>query len=89
MALELQHLEPVLVERLNNFCGYRAVARIAIKQASHRVRTRSITRKPLPPLDATRAAKIESRTGKIADENLRNALNRLGGALENRKITAK
>ena len=41
MALELQHLEPVLVERLNNFCGYRAVARIAIKQASHRVRKKS------------------------------------------------
>ena len=89
MALELQHLEPVLVERLNNFCGYRAVARIAIKQASHRVRKKSTSRMPLPPLDAARAAKIESRTGKIADENLRNALTRLGGALENRKSAAK
>ena len=82
MALELQHMEPVLVERLNNFCGFRAVARIAIKQASHRVRKRAVARPALPPLDAAKSAMIESRTGKIADENLRNALNRLGGALE-------
>lgn len=89
MALELQHLEPILVERLNNFCGYRAVSRIAIKQASQRVGKKTMPRKPVPPLDAAKLAKIESHTSKIADENLRNALNRLGGALENHKITSK
>jgi hypothetical protein len=32
-ALELQHLEPLIVERINGFFGYGAVARIAILQA--------------------------------------------------------
>ena len=36
LALEVQHREPVLVERINAFFGYRAVARLALKQGPPR-----------------------------------------------------
>lgn len=42
-ALELQHLEPLIIERINAFFGYGAVARIAILQAP-------IPERHLPPV---------------------------------------
>jgi len=82
MALELQHMEPVLIERINNFCGYRAVGKIAIKQAQPvRRRKPAARRLPAPP-DAARLAQIESQTEKISDDELRKALTRLGCLLE-------
>ena len=89
MALELQHLEPVILDRINTFCGYRAVNRVAIKHVSSRARQKTAPRKRLAAPDPARLARIESRTGGIADENLRTALNRLGSALENGGNTTK
>ena len=38
LALEIQHREPVLLERINGYFGYRAVARLEIGRASCRER---------------------------------------------------
>ena len=79
VALEIQHLSGVIIERVNRFFGFRAVGRIAIRQAP-------LTRKPPKPRPAPSdpaviARLTEGMTG-IADEKLRNALARLGAAVK-------
>jgi hypothetical protein len=69
----------VIVERINRFLGWRAIARIALRQAP--LTRRSKRRLPAPP-DAGEAHRIaESMTG-IADDELRAALGRLGAAVK-------
>ncbi len=78
-ALEIQHLSDVIVERINRFLGWRAIERIALRQAP--LTRRDKRRVPAPP-DATEARRIaESMTG-VADERLRAALGRLGAAVK-------
>ena len=49
LALELQHLEPQMIERINSHFGYRAVARIRILQGPVK-RTESPKPKPRPAM---------------------------------------
>ncbi len=59
IALEIQHLQPQLIERLNTFLGYQAVHRISIRQgpitgiATH---ARPPARPPCDPADAVQLA---------------------------------
>ncbi len=79
-ATELLHLEPLVIERINRFFGYRAVARIAMVQGPVE-----------PPAAPSRAALVETQPETapdpdpeleaIADESLRAALTRLKRAL--------
>ncbi|HEY3916652.1 MAG TPA: DciA family protein [Stellaceae bacterium] len=78
-ATEAQHLEPVLIERINAFFGYGAVARLALVQGP------SLTAPPaapqLRPLSAAEQGEVEARVAGIADPGLRAALVRLGSAV--------
>jgi hypothetical protein len=78
-ATEAQHLEPVLIERINAFFGYGAVARLAFVQGP------SLNAPPAPPrlrkLSAAEQNEIESRVAGVADPELRDALKRLGSAV--------
>jgi hypothetical protein len=78
-AIEIQHLAGVIVERVNRFLGWRAIDRIALRQAPLARRA-----KPTPPpaIDAEAARRIADRMTDIADENLRAALGRLGAAVK-------
>ncbi|MCX8099962.1 MAG: DciA family protein [Geminicoccaceae bacterium] len=78
-ALELQHALPQLVERINGHLGWRAVARILLRQ---RVPTNPppATATPRPTDPVVRAA-IEADLASLADGDLRTALARLGGRL--------
>jgi hypothetical protein len=78
-ALELQHLAPLLIERVNARLGWKCVGRISIRQGpSHRLPARTGRRAPDP--QATREA--QEAVASIEDEGLRAALARLGaGAL--------
>jgi hypothetical protein len=75
-ALELQHLAPVLIERVNAHFGWRCVSRIVLKQGP-------ITEKPparpvaSPPSKAAEMA-AEKLVGTALEEPLRQALTRLG-----------
>jgi len=75
-APEAQHLEPVLIERINAFFGYGAVARLVFIQGP------PLNAKPTPPrlrkLSAEEQREIESRVAGVADPELRAALARLG-----------
>jgi hypothetical protein len=79
VAIEIQHLSPVVVERVNRFFGWRAVERIALRQAPlvGRAKPRA---KPGPPAEAVE--KVAGDLGDIADEGLRGALARLGAAIK-------
>jgi hypothetical protein len=77
-AIEIQHLANVICERVNRFLGWRAVGRVALRQAP----LRRSTRKPAPAGDSAAAARIAAELPEIADEDLRQALARLGAAVK-------
>jgi hypothetical protein len=78
-AIEIQHLSAVILERVNRFFGWQAIGSIALRQAPLR-RRESPT--PPPPPDPAVAARIAEGMPEIADEDLRQALARLGAAIK-------
>jgi hypothetical protein len=79
-AIEIQHLVNVICERVNGFLGWRAVARIALRQAP----LRRALPPPTPVADAGAAARIAASLPEITDEELKQALARLGAAVKRR-----
>ena len=77
-AVEIQHLAPVVLARVNQFFGWQAVGGIRLRQAP----LRRSERKPLPGLDHEAAERIAATLPEINDEALRNALARLGAAIK-------
>jgi hypothetical protein len=77
-AIEIQHLTNVICDRVNQFLGWRAIARIRLQQAPLRRGGRVKTRAP----DPIAAAHIAAALPEIADEDLKRALVRLGAAVK-------
>jgi hypothetical protein len=77
-AVEIQHLANVVCERVNRFLGWRAVERLALRQAP----LRRTARRPGAPADAAAAARLAAAMPEIADDALRQALARLGAAVK-------
>ena len=80
LAVELQHLEPVVLERINGFFGYRAVGRLALVQAPI-PKPGPIPRAKARPLSEAENAQIEQAVAGTGDEDLRRALRSLGQAV--------
>ncbi|HVA15911.1 MAG TPA: DciA family protein [Stellaceae bacterium] len=78
-ATEAQHLEPVLIERINAFFGYGAVARLVLVQGPPL--NAPSARPALRALSRDEQQAIETRVAGIADPELRAALARLGTAM--------
>ena len=78
-ALEIQHMSAVILERVNRFFGWQAIGRIALRQAP--LRRREPPRRVSPPDPAATAA-IADRLPNVQDDDLRNALARLGAAIK-------
>src|SRR5262249_25031412 len=77
-ALEIQHLSAMILERVNRFFGWQAIGRIALRQAPLKRRER-----PKPhAVDPFLAAEVAESLPDIKDENLRQALGRLGAAIK-------
>ncbi len=79
VAIEIQHLSGVILERVNRFLGWRAVSRLALRQAP--LARRRARRPPAAPKPEVTAEIASALTG-IDDENLRAALARLGAAVK-------
>jgi hypothetical protein len=78
-AIEIQHQANVIIGRVNQFLGWRAIDRVALRQAPLARRAKP---RPRKDIDADAARRIaDSMTG-IADEDLRTALGRLGAAVK-------
>ena len=78
-AIEVQHLSGVILERVNRFFGWRAVGRIALRQAPLARRAKGA---PQPAPDPVAAARVAADLPGIVDDNLRQALGRLGAAVK-------
>ena len=78
VAIEIQHLANVIVERVNRFFGWQAVGGIALRQAPLTRRER----RAAPRIDPQVTAAVAATLTDVADEDLRMALARLGAALK-------
>jgi hypothetical protein len=75
MAIEIQHMAPQLIERVNAHLGWRAVGRIAIRQGPL---TKGAGPKRIAPPDPQALIQAREATEGVEDEGLREALVRLG-----------
>ena len=75
-AIDVQHLAPLLIERINARLGWRCVGRILIRQGP--VRRRAPARGIIPPPSAEAQRKAAELTRDIETSALREALARLG-----------
>ncbi|HEV7373004.1 DUF721 domain-containing protein [Arenibaculum sp.] len=78
-ALEFQHAEPQVLERINGFFGFAAVARIRLVQAPPRQAERRAP--PKRRLTEADEARIRATVEGIEDEELREAMLALGRAM--------
>lgn len=87
LALELQHLEPQVVERINAWFGYRAIAALRFHQGpiEKPVPARKRAAQPRPAPSPEDIAALEQALSGIDDPELRRALDRLGKAVVARK----
>lgn len=79
IALELQHLEPQIVERINSFFGYRAVAKIKLIHAAPISAPAPVVRPRALTMDEELS--VMTTTATIEDEELRATLERFGRSL--------
>ncbi len=77
-AIEIQHLGDVICERVNRFLGWRAVTRLALRQAPLLHRERKAAR----GLDPAAAMRVAETLSDIRDDDLKDALARLGAAIK-------
>lgn len=75
-ATELQHLEPLIVERINGYFGWKAVARLRLRHGPL-PRSKPV-RVAAPEPDAQAAERLNAVLDKVEDPALRAALERLG-----------
>ncbi|MCI0466867.1 MAG: DciA family protein [Beijerinckiaceae bacterium] len=75
-ALELQHLAPAVIERVNAHFGWRCISRLVLMQGP--VGARSTPARVPCPVDKAAAAAVEELIGNAVEEPLRQALTRLG-----------
>jgi hypothetical protein len=89
-ALELQHIAPQIVERINGHLGYHAIDRLKLVHAPMPRGRGSRARRPrtagvAPPADPKHWPAVEG----IADPGLKESLQRLGAAIAARESKAK
>lgn len=78
-ALELQHLAPQILERINTFFGYPAVGRLRLRHVS--LPAPGPRPAPTPPLSPEAHERLERLVGPIDRPGLRTALLELGAAV--------
>jgi hypothetical protein len=76
-ALELKHLEPQILERINGFYGHRAVARLRLIQGPLPYKRKS-NRRHFVPLDAAALAALAQSLESIEEPALKGSLAKLG-----------
>lgn len=82
-ALELQHLEPQILERINSYFGYKAVSRLQLINGPVRRNAKETSPKPriqAPP---------KFNPCKVSDPKLREVLERLGKSMQQRESNGK
>lgn len=82
LAMELQHLEPILIDKINTYFGHRAVVRVRLIQGPVAAPSRSAVQQPPPrSLNDLEEADLDARLAVIDDPGLRSILASLGRAV--------
>lgn len=91
LAVQLQHMTPVLIERINTHFGYGAVADIRLHQAPIRKKTdqKAQMRRNLPPPPKEALAALDGELSNVEDEEIRAVLRRLGESVLRQKNDTK
>ncbi|MBT6590802.1 MAG: DUF721 domain-containing protein [Rhodospirillaceae bacterium] len=86
-AVELQHMAPMVIERINGFYGYRAVDRLKLVQAPlpKPEKRRQVTSRPLTRAESDA---LSEDTAGTKSPHLRQALERLGASVLGHQDTA-
>ncbi len=80
LAMELQHLAPVLIEKINAYFGFGAVERLHITQGPLPERPKD-ARPPVRPLSEIEERGLLSCLSDVEDEDMQRALEGLGRAI--------
>ncbi|MGY2052444.1 DUF721 domain-containing protein [Methylobacterium sp. JK268] len=80
-ALELQHLAPLVIERINRHYGFACVGRLTLRQDRILRGGRGRAAAPKPALDPARRGEVARAVSAIGEDRLRDALDRLGIAV--------
>lgn len=80
-ALEVQHLEPIILEKIATFFGYRAVAKLHITQAPLPIKPQRKRRAAPPPLSPAAEKTLHAVTAHVQDAELKALLDSLGEAM--------
>jgi len=88
MAPELQHFEPMIIERINSYYGYQAVERLIYRHGPVPMRPRKIKRQA-PILTDSQKKNLEGQLGGVTNLELRAALYRLGSEVISGKTPEK
>lgn len=91
LAVQLQHMTPVLLERINTHFGYGAVADVRLHQAPirknpTRARKTAVVR---PPASKEALERLDNDLSDVEDEEIRAVLRRLGEAVLRQKNDTK
>jgi len=78
-ALEMQHLAPVVIERVNAHYGWRCIGRVVLKQGP--VKRRAPPPPPAPALTEDDRRRVTEAVENVGEDALRGALERLGQAV--------
>lgn len=81
-ALEIQHLQPVIVERVNRYFGWRCVGKVAIRQGPVTAQKKRPARREEP--SAAEITEARAALGKFEDEALARSVARLGALIRRR-----
>lgn len=89
VALEVQHLSPQIIERINGFLGRQAVGRLVLRQGP--VLRRNTPRRcpPEPDLSRDEKQRLDAVLADVLDSDMRAALLRLGEAVARRRTTSR
>lgn len=79
-APEFQHFEPLIIDRINSFFGYRAVARLQLIQAPISRATPKIQKESVP-LTSDQSAWVSKVTSDVADDDLKKRLTAIAESL--------
>ncbi len=75
-ALEVQHQTPQIIDRINAYYGYGAIAQVKIIQGSLKIR-KPEEKRQLQPLDQQTSNALDDQMGEIDDRKLKDALRKL------------
>lgn len=91
LAVQLQHMTPILIERINTHFGYGAVADVRLHQAPIRKKTDlwgKTAQRPAPPSKEA-MARLDGELAEVEDEEIRAVLRRLGESVLRQKNDTK